>query len=53
MKKRFYETPEAEVTEVVMEGHFLLSVCTGSRSSYGPANEGVSETDSDGNWIWD
>ena len=52
MSKSKYETPSTEVLGVRIE-RTILSGIQSSRNGYGVANQGVSETDDDGNWTWD
>lgn len=54
MKLSVYEAPAAEVVAVKMERTVLSAQLSSSRASYGPANDGMddSQLDGDGNWAW-
>lgn len=54
MKLTVYDAPAAEVVAVKMERTVLSAQLSSSRASYGPANDGMddSQLDGEGNWIW-
>lgn len=55
MKKKTYEKPTAQVVKLQHQCQILAGSLTTTRDAYGTANDGVnsSETDSDGNWLWE
>ena len=54
MKRTVYEAPAAEAVAVKTERTILSAQLSSSRASYGPANDGMddSQLDGDGNWAW-
>ena len=53
MKRKDYEKPTMQVVKI--QNAMLLLQTSGTRKSYGSANEGIDtqDLDEDGNWEWD
>ena len=54
MKRTVYEAPAAEAVAVKTERTILSAQLSSSRASYGKANDGMddSQLDGEGNWLW-
>ena len=54
MKRTVYEAPVAEAVAVKTERTILSAKISSSRASYGKANDGLddSQLDGEGNWAW-
>ncbi len=52
--RKTYEKPTTTVVVMQHRTHLLQASVQATRSSYGTANDGVTdELDSDGNWKWE
>jgi hypothetical protein len=54
MKRKDYQKPTTRVVELQQRTMLLAgSVVDATRDDYGTANDGVTETLTDGEWVWE
>jgi len=53
MKRKDYQKPTMNIVKLQHHCHILAGSVEASRSGYGTANGDVTETLTDGEWVWE